>query len=122
MPENEQSDPLSLFSAPIRAWFEAAFGRPTPPQELGWPAIRRGEHTLILAPTGSGKTFAAFLSGIDQLYRELTGDDGRDADPNLKIRKSRRAATGRAYRIRVAPQGAEQRHLPQPAAAAGVHP
>jgi ATP-dependent Lhr-like helicase len=38
---------------------------------LGWPAIRRGEHTLILAPTGSGKTLAAFLCAIDQLYRDL---------------------------------------------------
>jgi ATP-dependent Lhr-like helicase len=38
---------------------------------MGWPAIQRGEHTLILSPTGSGKTLAAFLWGIDQLYREV---------------------------------------------------
>ncbi|MFN2230301.1 MAG: DEAD/DEAH box helicase, partial [Anaerolineae bacterium] len=62
---------LTSFLAPVRAWFEATFGQPTPPQAQGWPPIQRGEHTLILAPTGSGKTLAAFLWGIDALYREL---------------------------------------------------
>src|SRR5437763_520066 len=33
----------------------------------GWRAIRRGEDTLIAAPTGSGMTLAAFLTAIDQL-------------------------------------------------------
>ena len=36
-------------------------------QEKGWPAIAAGGHTLILAPTGSGKTLTAFLWGIDRL-------------------------------------------------------
>jgi ATP-dependent helicase Lhr and Lhr-like helicase len=49
------------------AWFRAAFGEPTPPQREGWPAIARGESTLILAPTGTGKTLAAFLSCLDRL-------------------------------------------------------
>jgi ATP-dependent Lhr-like helicase len=60
-------DPLSVFSADTRAWFEQAFGAPTPAQTLGWPAIATGRDTLIQAPTGSGKTLAAFLYGIDQL-------------------------------------------------------
>jgi ATP-dependent Lhr-like helicase len=63
-------DPLSVFSADTRAWFEQAFGEPTPAQALGWPAIANGEHTLIQAPTGSGKTLAAFLYGIDKLNPE----------------------------------------------------
>lgn len=42
-------------------------GAPTRAQELAWPAIRSGEHTLVLAPTGSGKTLAAFLSAIDHV-------------------------------------------------------
>jgi ATP-dependent Lhr-like helicase len=35
-----------------------------------WPAIRAAKHVLIAAPTGSGKTFAAFLTAIDELVRE----------------------------------------------------
>ncbi len=64
------SDPLAVFSAETRAWFEAAFAEPTPAQALGWPAIASGKHTLIQAPTGSGKTLAAFLYGIDRLDPE----------------------------------------------------
>ena len=63
-------DPLFVFSAGTRAWFEQAFPGPTPAQTLGWPAIASGEHTLIQAPTGSGKTLAAFLYGIDKLNPE----------------------------------------------------
>ncbi|HYX88114.1 MAG TPA: DEAD/DEAH box helicase, partial [Gaiellaceae bacterium] len=63
-------DPLAVFSADTRAWFEQAFAEPTPAQALGWPAIARGGHTLIQAPTGSGKTLAAFLYGIDKLNPE----------------------------------------------------
>lgn len=63
------SNPLDSFSAPVREWFQEAFGEPTPPQAQGWPPIQRGDHTLILAPTGSGKTLASFLWGIDELYR-----------------------------------------------------
>ncbi len=37
------TEPLDLFSPPVRAWFREACGRPTPPQEQGWPAIRRGD-------------------------------------------------------------------------------
>ena len=62
---------LPSFYPPVRAWFEETFGQPTPPQSQGWPAIQRGEHTLILSPTGSGKTLAAFLWGINELYREI---------------------------------------------------
>src|SRR6187397_3481125 len=56
-----------VVSPQTRAWFEQASDGPTPAQELGWPAIARGGHTLIQAPTGSAKTLAAFLYGIDRL-------------------------------------------------------
>ncbi len=69
------TDALSLFTRAVRIWFEETFGEPTPPQAQGWPAIQRGEHTLILAPTGSGKTLTAFLWAIDEIYRE-TSDVG----------------------------------------------
>ena len=67
--------PLDVFSAPVRAWFESSFPAPTPAQAQGWPAIAAGEHTLILAPTGSGKTLTAFLWGIDRLMGRPVPDD-----------------------------------------------
>ncbi|MCY4424532.1 MAG: DEAD/DEAH box helicase [Acidimicrobiaceae bacterium] len=61
------ADPLAAFSEPTRAWFASAFAAPTPPQAEGWPAIAAGDHTLVCAPTGTGKTLAAFLWAIDRL-------------------------------------------------------
>jgi ATP-dependent Lhr-like helicase len=66
----DHPDPLTFFLPPVQQWFRRALGEPTPAQRLGWPAIRRGEHTLILAPTGSGKTLAAFLACLDGLWRQ----------------------------------------------------
>ena len=52
---------LELFHPAVAEWFRASFDAPTPPQSKGWPAIAAGDSTLILAPTGSGKTLSAFL-------------------------------------------------------------
>src|SRR5213595_477652 len=54
----------------IQRWWASRFAEPTDAQLEGWSAIRRGEDTLIAAPTGAGKTLAAFLTSIDQLLRE----------------------------------------------------
>ncbi len=59
--------PLDLFEPAVRDWFQSAFGSPTRAQELGWPAIARGDWTLITAPTGSGKTLTAFLWALNQI-------------------------------------------------------
>ncbi len=61
------SDPLAPFAPAVRAWFESSFPEATPPQAQGWAAIAAGDHTLILAPTGSGKTLSAFLWAINRL-------------------------------------------------------
>ena len=63
----EASDPLALFHPPVREWFGAVFSEPTRPQRMGWPAIAKGDSTLVLAPTGTGKTLAAFLWAINRL-------------------------------------------------------
>jgi len=69
------SDALSLFHPAMRAWFEASFPQPTKPQPLGWPSIARGDSTLILAPTGTGKTLTAFLWCINRLMFALRRSD-----------------------------------------------
>ena len=66
---------LAGFHPLVAGWFERRFGTPTEPQALGWPAIQEGRDVLLSAPTGSGKTFAAFLHGLDRLFREaLAGE------------------------------------------------
>ncbi|QDV33677.1 DEAD/DEAH box helicase [Tautonia plasticadhaerens] len=66
-------DGLGWALPPVRSWFLETFGAPTPAQRGGWPSIAEGRHTLICAPTGTGKTLAAFLACLDAAWR---GDDG----------------------------------------------
>jgi len=67
MPRRAAAGPLTSFHPIVRAWFAERFGAPSEPQRMGWPAIASGEHTLILAPTGTGKTLAAFMWEVNQL-------------------------------------------------------
>ena len=62
--------PLSRFHPIIADWFRKKFKSPTDVQAQTWPVIASGQHTLIVAPTGSGKTFAAFLACIDSLLTQ----------------------------------------------------
>ncbi len=68
----EISDPFACFHPVTAAWFRAVFDAPTAPQSMGWPVIARGENALILAPTGTGKTLAAFLWCLDRLMLHST--------------------------------------------------
>ena len=62
--------PLTRFHPLIADWFQSSIGVPTDVQQAAWPAIQSGQDALIAAPTGSGKTFAAFLSCIDHLFKQ----------------------------------------------------
>lgn len=133
-------DPLRPFHPVVRGWFRDAVGAPSAPQREGWPAIASGEHALILAPTGTGKTFAAFLWELNQLLSEaaeaplanavhllyvsplkaLSNDVERNLARPLEQLRERFAAVGHgAPEIRVAvrtgdtPSSARQRMLRQ---------
>ncbi len=62
--------PLSQFHPLVAKWFTEAIGDPTDAQAHAWPKIVGGEHVLVTAPTGSGKTLTAFLWAINQLVTE----------------------------------------------------
>lgn len=73
---DSDADPLARFAAPTRAWFTGAFAAPTRIQSLAWPALARGENALLIAPTGAGKTLAAFLAALDRLMFAPPPDAG----------------------------------------------
>lgn len=58
---------FDMFHPAVREWFTKNIGTPSPPQSEGWPEIRKGNNVLISAPTGTGKTLAAFLESINRL-------------------------------------------------------
>ena len=66
----ENKSVLDLFHPVVKDWFAKNIGVPSPPQEQGWPVIHRGENVLISAPTGAGKTLAAFLVCINWLLEQ----------------------------------------------------
>src|SRR5687768_11016875 len=66
----EPVDSLASFHPIVRQWFTETLGEPSPPQRAGWPAIARGSDALILAPTGTGKTLAAFLWELNALITD----------------------------------------------------
>lgn len=69
-PNSAPDDGLALFHPTVRAWFAEQIGSPSAPQRAGWPAIASGADTLILAPTGTGKTLSAFLWEVNALIED----------------------------------------------------
>jgi ATP-dependent Lhr-like helicase len=56
--------------SPVFQWFAAKYGEPTAAQREAWPRLARGDNLLLASPTGTGKTFAAFLGVLDQLAQQ----------------------------------------------------
>ena len=65
---------LERFSPATASWFRGSFSTPTAAQAGAWESISSGRHTLVVAPTGSGKTLSAFLWALDRLATEPVPD------------------------------------------------
>ncbi len=67
MVENTDAEIFSRLNGLISQWFRKKFGTFSPPQRGAIINIQDKKNTLISAPTGSGKTFAAFLTVLSEL-------------------------------------------------------
>ncbi len=61
---------LELFGEESAKWFQDTLGEPTPIQKEAWPMISEGNHVLVSAPTGTGKTLSAFFVFLDSMKRQ----------------------------------------------------
>jgi len=70
---------LQKFHPAVQSWFAETLGAATPIQLEAWRALSTKQHAVISAPTGEGKTLAAFLAVIDRLVkRAIAGENIRD--------------------------------------------
>jgi ATP-dependent Lhr-like helicase len=60
---------LACLEEHVREWFSSNFDELTPPQKFSFKLISRGKNVLITAPTGSGKTFSAFIGVLSDLFK-----------------------------------------------------
>ncbi|WP_342319279.1 ATP-dependent helicase [Corynebacterium mayonis] len=58
---------LERFHPQVATWFREVFAAPTRVQREAWESISHGENSLVVAPTGAGKTLAAFLWSLNSL-------------------------------------------------------
>jgi ATP-dependent Lhr-like helicase len=62
-----EAESLESLNHIIRDWFSKKYKQLTPPQRYSFKLIREGRSLLITAPTGSGKTFSAFMAILSDL-------------------------------------------------------
>lgn len=68
--DEQASDELPEdFQPYVKDWFNSKFESLSPPQRHSFQLIHEEQNSLICAPTGSGKTLSAFLSGLNELFR-----------------------------------------------------
>ena len=78
------ADIYSFLAEEIKDWFTSKFpGGFTPPQLYAIPSIHDRKNTLIFSSTGSGKTFAAFLAAINELFIEAKEGKLKDEDSSM---------------------------------------
>ena len=65
--EYSDKEIYSILIPEIKEWFKAKYKSFTPPQKYAVMEIHNGNNILISSPTGSGKTFAAFIAAINEL-------------------------------------------------------
>ncbi|MFW5965483.1 MAG: DEAD/DEAH box helicase [Halodesulfurarchaeum sp.] len=71
MSEAGTSDAFEMLGPTVRsALAERGFTEPTEPQRRAIPPIAAGEHALVIAPTGTGKTETAMLPVFDALQAD----------------------------------------------------
>jgi len=90
---------MSGFSPLIRDWFLENIGAPSEPQRRGWPEIAYGRNVLICSPTGSGKTFAAFLKCLDWIIAEKSAMISKTADKDKDPAGKNRTGQDKGIRI-----------------------
>ena len=63
---------MSLFAAQPQfdRWFDETLGAPTAVQREAWPLLRAGNNALLIAPTGQGKSLAAWRPLVERLADE----------------------------------------------------
>ena len=69
--ENPHKNAFDLLVKPVRRLVEQrGFSKPTEPQEKTIPKILEGKNVLLISPTATGKTEAAFLPVLSMLLQE----------------------------------------------------
>ncbi|MEM1528550.1 MAG: ATP-dependent helicase, partial [Sulfolobales archaeon] len=65
----EESEVVKFLKDYTLTWFKRSFTAFTPAQLMAIPYIKQGYNVLISSPTGTGKTLAAFLPIVDELFK-----------------------------------------------------